>query len=62
MSVTFDYCDECGPSVRAYVYVETPKGGELTFCGHHARKHEGVWKDQGIRIVSDFTYMLEGVK
>jgi hypothetical protein len=32
-----DRCDRCGAaaSVRAIL----PSGGELLFCGHHARKH-----------------------
>ncbi len=32
-----DRCDRCGAaaSLRAVL----PKGGELLFCGHHAREH-----------------------
>jgi hypothetical protein len=30
-------CDRC--SAAALVRVELPAGGELHFCGHHARKH-----------------------
>jgi hypothetical protein len=32
-----DRCDRCG--AQAYVRVTLSKGGELLFCGHHARKH-----------------------
>lgn len=32
-----DRCDRCG--VQAYVRVELTVGGELLFCGHHARAH-----------------------
>ena len=32
-----DRCDRCG--AQAYVRVTLTKGGELLFCGHHARKH-----------------------
>lgn len=32
-----DRCDRCG--AQAYVRVTLIKGGELLFCGHHARKH-----------------------
>jgi hypothetical protein len=30
-------CDRCGAA--ALVKVTLPAGGELRFCGHHARKH-----------------------
>ena len=30
-------CDRCG--AQAYVRVILTSGGELLFCGHHARKH-----------------------
>ncbi|MFN8183573.1 MAG: hypothetical protein U0R23_04030 [Candidatus Nanopelagicales bacterium] len=32
-----DRCDRCG--AQAYVRVVLTSGGELLFCGHHARKH-----------------------
>lgn len=32
-----DRCDRCG--AQAYVRVTLTSGGELLFCGHHARKH-----------------------
>lgn len=33
-----DRCDRCGAA--AQVRAVLPSGGELLFCGHHARKHE----------------------
>lgn len=33
-----DRCDRC--SAAALVRVTLPSGGELQFCGHHARAHE----------------------
>src|SRR6266508_4441906 len=32
-----DRCDRCGAAAR--VRAKLPSGGELLFCGHHARKH-----------------------
>jgi hypothetical protein len=31
-------CDRCG--ARAKLHAALPGGGELLFCGHHARAHE----------------------
>ncbi|HJP76670.1 MAG TPA: hypothetical protein VJ914_20540 [Pseudonocardiaceae bacterium] len=33
-----DRCDRCGAAAR--VRAVLPSGGELLFCGHHARAHE----------------------
>ncbi|MBC6447667.1 MULTISPECIES: DUF7455 domain-containing protein [Actinokineospora] len=33
-----DRCDRCGAA--AQVRAVFPSGGELLFCGHHARAHE----------------------
>jgi hypothetical protein len=35
-----DRCDRCG--ARAYIRVVLPGGGELLFCAHHGRAHEGA--------------------
>ena len=35
-----DRCDRCG--ARAYYRVILPGGGELLFCAHHGRAHEGA--------------------
>ncbi|HEY3609272.1 MAG TPA: hypothetical protein VGL06_17365 [Pseudonocardiaceae bacterium] len=33
-----DRCDRCGAAARVRAVLAT--GGELLFCGHHAREHE----------------------
>ncbi|MBC8092543.1 MAG: hypothetical protein H7Y15_11500 [Pseudonocardia sp.] len=32
-----DRCDRCGAAAKARAVL--PSGGELLFCGHHARAH-----------------------
>lgn len=34
----FDRCDRCGAAATTRAVL--PSGGELLFCGHHARKHQ----------------------
>lgn len=43
-----DRCDRCG--AQAYVRVTLPSGGELMFCGHHAKAHEDKLRQVAIRI------------
>ena len=50
-----DRCDRCG--AQAYVRVTLHAGGELLFCGHHARQHEhkvrplaAEWLDETDRL------------
>jgi hypothetical protein len=51
-----DRCDQCG--AQAYVRVVlASSGGELLFCGHHARQHEpqlrlkaSEWQDETGRL------------
>lgn len=38
-----DRCDRC--SAAAQVRAVLPSGGELLFCGHHAREHESKLKE-----------------
>lgn len=38
-----DRCDRCGAA--AQVRAVLPSGGELLFCGHHARAHETKLKE-----------------
>jgi hypothetical protein len=33
-----DRCDRCGAAARVRAIL--PSGGELLFCGHHAREHQ----------------------
>ncbi len=42
-----DRCDRCG--AQAYVRVVLP-GGELLFCGHHARAHAPAYADKAVSI------------
>jgi hypothetical protein len=52
-----DRCDQCGS--QAYVRVTLEAGGELFFCGHHARKHAdalrplaSAWVDETDRLTT----------
>lgn len=38
-----DRCDRCGAAAK--IRAVLPEGGELLFCGHHARQHETKLKD-----------------
>jgi hypothetical protein len=38
-----DRCDRCGAA--AQVRAILPSGGELLFCGHHAREHAARQKE-----------------
>jgi len=52
-----DRCDRCG--ARAYVRVTLPGGGELLFCAHHGRAHEGALRAADADI-QDQTHELDG--
>ena len=43
-----DRCDRCG--AQAYVRVRLASGGELLFCGHHAREHENALRQASADI------------
>ncbi len=43
-----DRCDRCGAA--AQVRAILPSGGELFFCGHHARAHEAKFKELSIDV------------
>jgi hypothetical protein len=47
-----DRCDRC--SAAALVRITLPKGGELQFCGHHARKHADRLVEIGAGFTSTF--------
>lgn len=53
-----DRCDRCG--ARAYVRVVLAGGGELLFCAHHGRAHEGALRAVEADIHDD-THILETV-
>lgn len=43
-----DRCDRCGAAAK--VRAVLPAGGELLFCGHHARQHENKLKELAAEI------------
>ena len=43
-----DRCDRCGAA--AQVRAVLGSGGELLFCGHHAREHEAKLKELAAEI------------
>lgn len=43
-----DRCDRCG--AQAYLRVELVSGGELLFCAHHAREHQGKLRQVAANI------------
>lgn len=46
-----DRCDRCGAAAK--VRAVLPTGGELLFCGHHARQHETKLKELSAQIQQD---------
>lgn len=52
-----DRCDRCG--AQAFLRVELRSGGELLFCGHHAREHGDKLKALAVNVV-DETHKLTG--
>jgi len=50
-----DRCDRCG--AQAYLRVELASGGELLFCGHHAREHGDALKEIATSV-QDETHKL----
>ena len=51
-----DRCDRCG--AQAYVQVVLTSGGELLFCGHHAKAHIDKVRPLAAEIY-DFTHVLD---
>lgn len=49
----FDRCDRCGAQALVRVLLST--GGDLVFCGHHARAYDAKLRDLGVQIVNDDT-------
>lgn len=43
-------CDRCG--ARAMVRAVMPSGGDLLFCGHHARAHEDRLRQLAVALQS----------
>ena len=50
-----DRCDRCGAA--AQVRAVLPSGGELLFCGHHAREHGDKLKALAVNV-QDETHKL----
>ena len=55
-----DRCDRCG--AQAYLRVHLSSGGELLFCGHHARQHGDKlrtvavnWHDETAKLLDEPT-------
>jgi hypothetical protein len=45
---TADRCDRCG--AQAYLRVTLTSGGELLFCGHHAKAHSAKLSQVALSI------------
>jgi hypothetical protein len=45
-----DRCDRCSAAARVRAVL---RGGELLFCGHHARAHRAPLLAAGARLVED---------
>jgi hypothetical protein len=45
---TADRCDRCGAAAKMRAVL--PSGGELLFCGHHARAHEVKLRELAVDI------------
>jgi hypothetical protein len=43
-----DRCDRCG--AQAYLRVELAGGGDLLFCGHHAREHGDKLREIAVAV------------
>ncbi|GAB3007442.1 hypothetical protein LWP59_28900 [Amycolatopsis acidiphila] len=43
-----DRCDRCGAAAQVRAILAS--GGELLFCGHHAREYEGKLKEIAAEI------------
>jgi hypothetical protein len=46
-----DRCDRCGAQAKVLALLRT--GGELLFCGHHAREHRPRLADIGAALIPD---------
>ncbi|PZS36220.1 MAG: hypothetical protein DLM59_01595 [Pseudonocardiales bacterium] len=48
-----DRCDRC--SAQALVRAIMPGGGDLMFCGHHAKQYDASLRKVGVRIIDAST-------
>ena len=52
-----DRCDRCG--AQAYVRVTLLNGGELLFCGHHAKEYSAGLKPLVAKIQDETAKLIE---
>lgn len=52
-----DRCDRCG--AQAYVRAKLPSGGELLFCAHHFREHDGRLRAMDAEIYTETDRLAE---
>jgi len=52
-----DRCDRCG--AQAYVRATLLKGGELLFCGHHAKEYAAGLKPVVAKIQDETAKLIE---
>jgi hypothetical protein len=45
-----DRCDRCG--AQAKVRIVLPGGGDLLFCGHHARKYDDTIRSVAVEVTA----------
>lgn len=50
-------CDRCG--AQAYVRVVLENGGELLFCGHHAKQYEDALRKVAIEFQDERARITE---
>lgn len=59
IEVTADTCDQCGPTVRAYVYATHETwAAPLAFCAHHGTQHMDALNRAGATVI-DLRHQVE---
>ena len=53
-----DRCDRCGAQAYVRVVLES-SGGELLFCGHHAREHGEKLKTVAVNVHDETGKLLD---
>jgi hypothetical protein len=54
-----DRCDRCG--AQAYVRATLLNGGELLFCGHHAKEYAEKLKSVSAKIQDETNRLVEKI-
>lgn len=52
-----DFCDNCGPSTRAYLWAEMPDGKELSYCGSCGKRFRRGLLLSGAKVL-DLSYAI----